>query len=414
MALLMDSVNDKVAYGTVFPPFTVIDNTEGFTAESITGGIRIFSPVDSRAQYNGTLARATQEANFGLYPGGVFYGGFDGQKNVLQVFPEDEVVACTNFYIERSTRETDDIRVTSVEAKIIATNGTDEFDLERFPIQLASIALTGDTQQFDLTLKKTYHIPDSEPRKIFNIKRRNDLDFGSKKYFSIQHPFMWRWEYWEKLMGSDPFFFDSNQPNNGLSHKWNRYSTGAWKTQYQLIVNATKNGVKQQYKYSDTIIPYNYGSNGKYTTKQIELFDPDTLASLFLNNQWNIPTDKKTLVVATFINVDLLDQCTVEIRIETFEEGGIQGIRSYSSRWVRDGDTWLASINDDGLVDLIVSGNTATAKCLIDNDLLQKSSSAVSISARIYEYGTVPHRFLTNDADTPSPLTNDNGDNFIL
>ncbi len=415
---LRDSINDMVPYGTLTSPFTT-QNIEGFTVDlninspsSFTFNLR--APLDSKSKYNNAILYVEQAGVINNTSNQYFYGGFDGAPKSLIVFPEDEIVACTNFYIERSTRELDDIRLTSVEAKIIATNGTDEFDLEKFPIQLAGVALIGGTQQFDLTLKKPYHIPDSEPRKIYNIKRRNDLDTGSKKYFSIQHPFMWRWEYWEKLMGADPFFFDASQPSNGLNHKWSRYSIGSWKTQYQLIVNATKNGVKQQYKYTDTIYPTAYASNARFTTKKIELFDPDTLTSLYINNQWNIPTDKKTLVVATFTNISALDQCTVEIRIESFEQGGIQGTRSYSSRWVRDGDTWFSSPNNDGLVDLIVSGNTATAKCLVDNDILQKSLTDVSISARIYEYGTVPHRFLTNDEDTPRPLTNDNGDNFIL
>lgn len=418
---LMDSINDQVSYGTLPPPFISQNTTENFAAAlniSTYFTFLIQSPSGSKSKYNGTTILLKQPSGIKNINNQLFYGGYDGSKNILQVFPEDEIVACTNFYIERNTRETDDIRLTSVEAKIIATNTSDpfnplEFDLEKFPIQLASVALTGDTQQFDITLKKPYHLPDSEPRKIFNIKRRNDLDTGSKKYFSIQHPFIWRWEYWEKLMGANAFFFNATQPNNGLNQNWNRYYTGSWKTQYQLIVNATKNGIKQQYKYTDSILPHGYASNTRYVTKKIELFDPDTLDSLFLNSRWNIPTDKKTLIVATFSVTGLLDQCTVVIHMETFEKGGITGTRSYSSRWVRDGDTWLASTNDDGLIDLIVSGDTATAKCLIDNSLLQQGSD-VSISARIYEYGTVPHRFLTNDADASSPLTNDNGDNFIL
>jgi hypothetical protein len=416
---LIDSINDRVAYGSFFGIFTALVNP-GFTAtyavgsSPLTFNLIITSPAGSQTLYNGKVTYAGQPTPGLDFSSSTFFGGVAGTKKTLKVFPEDEIVACTNFFIERSTRELDDIRLTSVEAKIIATNGTDEFDLDRFPIQLASVALTGDTQQFDITIKKPYHIPDSEPRKIFNLKRRNDLDAGSKKYFSIQHPFMWRWEYWEKLMGGDPFFFDANQPNNGLNHFWKRYSAGSWKTQYQLVVNATKNGIRQQYKFSDTIIPTGYGTNGNFTTRKIELFDPDTLVSLFLNNQWNIPTDKKTLVVATFINVNILDQCTVRFGFYPDEEGGQNDTRTYSSRWVRDGDTWYASTNDDGLIDLVVSGNTAVAKCLIDNNLLQKNYLAYSISARIYEYGTVPHRFLTNDEDTPRPLTNDNGDNFIL
>lgn len=417
---LVDSINDQVAYGTIPAPFTSINTTDDVIAnhniEPSSFTLFLQSPLNSKAKYNGYAVYFKQGVSGGF--GNVFYGGSNGSTKSLDIFVEDEIVACSNFYIERDTRPSDEIIITSIESKVIATNGTDEFDLENFKVQTGSVSLTGDTQQIDTSILRPFHIPVDEPRKVVTVKRRNDLDLGSRKYFSVQFPFMFRWEDWEKLLNVNPFFLDTTKPNNNLNHQWIHYNTGPWKINYQLIINATKNGVKQQYKYNTEFIPHNYKSNHYYIVKDIETFDPDTLQPLIFTGKEYIHSGKKTLVVATFETSLLvtIETATVVIGMEVYGKGGILGKRSYSSRWVRDGDTWFESLNNDGLIDLnltnTVDGTIVIAKCLINNELLPADAKSFSLMARCYEYGTIPDTFLVDDTDDENELT-DNADNDL-
>lgn len=415
---LVDSINDRIAYGTIPAPFTSINTTDVIVAnhniEPSSFTLLLQAPLNSKAKYNGYPVYFKQGAIGGF--GNEFYGGSNGTPKSLDVFVEDELVACTDFYIERDTRPNDEIIITSVESKVIATNGTEEFDLESFKVQTGSVSLTGDTQQIDTSILRPFHIPVDEPRKVVTVKRRNDLDLGSRKYFSVQFPFMFRWEDWEKLLNVNPFFLDATKPNNNLNHQWIHYNTGPWKINYQLVINATKNGVKQQYKYNTEFIPHNYESNQSYFLRDIETFDPDTLQPLIFTGKEYIHSGKKTLVVATFETFFKFNNATVVIGMEVYGKGGILGKRSYSSRWVRDGDTWFESLNNDGLVELTLSdlpnSTLIVAKCLINNELLPQDSRSFSLMARCYEYGTIPDTFLVDDTDDENELT-DNADNDL-
>ena len=425
---LVDSVNDKVAYGTIPAPFTSINTTENFVVIGVntsTGGLgtlyglTVQAPSGSKTKYNGKILYVTQNEIVKNSANYTFYGGYDGANPVLDVFVEDEIVACSQFYIERDTRLSDEIIITSIDCKVIATEGDNEFDLEKFAVQTGSVPLTGDTQQIDTSILRPFHIPVEEPRKTVVVKRRNDLDAGSRKYFSVQFPFMFRWEDWEKLLNVDPFFLDATKPNKNFNHQWIHYNTGFWKINYQLVVNATKNGVRQQYKHNDLLVPHNYVSNVYYTVKKIETFDADTLQPLIFSGKDYIHSTNKTLVVATFelgYNI-VLDNATVLIGMEVFGKGGILGKRSYSSRWIRDSDTWFESLNNDGLVELTVTypvtGTLIVAKCLINNEQLPQDSKSFSLMARCYEYGTIPDTFLVDDTYDENPLT-DNADNDLI
>ena len=166
-------------------------------------------------------------------------------------------------------------------------------------------------------------------------------------------------------------------------------------------------------------MPHNYVSNVYYTVKKIETFDADTLQPLIFSGKDYIHSTNKTLVVATFelgYNI-VLDNATVLIGMEVFGKGGILGKRSYSSRWIRDSDTWFESLNNDGLVKLTVTypvtGTLIVAKCLINNEQLPQDSKSFSLMARCYEYGTIPDTFLVDDTYDENPLT-DNADNDLI
>lgn len=311
-------------------------------------------------------------------------------RSTFEVFPEDEIVCCSDFYIESAGRESDVIKLTSINAKIIVYNGTDEFELDQFIMNTASLPLTGYTQEFDNQVPRAFHIPVGTIRKYIEIKRRHDLDTGTRKYFSSFYPILFRWETWTAWFGVDPSFFDSTLPNNGFNAWWFRYAQGLWTINYKLIINATKNGVPQQYILLNKITPNDYNSNDDFSAKTIDTKDPDTLTSLVSGGVTYILGYKNTLVTATFTKSTIFAGATIVIGLEVFGVGGIYGKRRYSSKWVADSDTWFASTDGSGKVELTISGSTVTGKCLIDFTQLPTGISSYKLSARCYDFGGNP------------------------
>jgi hypothetical protein len=404
---LVDSINTNTIGCAVFGGKPAFDNSLGFTAtwDLATYTLTIYPPASSENTY------------YSRFVSGVLFNqGFDEfiadptgvPASIFDVFPEDEIVACSNFYIETLGRETDVIKLTSVSGQVVArhTGTGEEFELDGFHMSLGSIPLTGDSQQFDSQVARAFHIPVGTLRKYIEVKRRNDLDTTTKRYFSSNYPFLFRWEYWTQALGVHSDFFKPAQPNNGFNEWWYHYADGKfWILDYKLTINATKNGTPQQYVLYNKITPHDYNSNAEWTAKTITTFDPDTLTSLVTGGNTYISGYKDTLVVAEFTKATAPSGYTVVIGIEAFEQGGIYGKRRYSSKWVGDSDTWFKSMDGSGKVVLTETGTTITAKCLIDFTQLPQGISDFKITARIYD----PNVGNALETDDGVPITDDDG-----
>ncbi len=336
-----------------------------------------------------------------------------GAGDTFDVYPGDECVACSNFYIESSGRLSNVIAIKSVKGQIIAVNGSKSFSLDQFLTSLTGFPMVGYTQQFDVEIADAFHIPAGEIRKTYVVKRRNDLDTGTRKYFSFYYPFLFRWETWTAALGVDPSFFNASLPNNGFNEWWYQYAqTAGWSLNYLLTINATKDGVAQQYTLQQQIIPHNYGSNANFTTKDILPFDPATLtqllsgsggaiqlnvggsANVIINGQtyYKDGVDyfyayQKTLIVAIFTKSPAPVGYTVCIDVELYGAGGIYGRRRYSSKWVADADTWFSSTDGSGKVLTVTYGTSIIAYCYLDPSTLNFPAKVTSMNfrARIYE-----------------------------
>lgn len=411
MLAMVNSINTH----TSSCPFTQYN--DGDFIASWNNLTKIFSlsvPIGSGTQFHNNFFRLY--ANNGSLSGdSALLKPFISPKNILEVFPQDELVSCSDFYIESETRTTDVIKITSINPKIIVSNGTDEFELESYLINTENSPLIGYTQQFDLKVEREFHIPENEIRKYFEVKRRNDLDTGTRKYFSAFYPFLIRWETWAAALGIDASFFDSTLPNNGFNHWWFHYKAGTWKIYYKLEINATKNGTIQQYFSEQEININDYSSNSDFTTKSTCTFKEEDLTALLsgsggavqlitggggsvtINGQNYLTTGenfvfnyKKTLIVAIFTKSSLPTNVNVEIDVEVFEQGGISGKRRYSSKWEADSDTWFSSVDGSGKVKLYAYGNSIVALCYIDPETLNFPSKTASwsFSPRIFELAT--------------------------
>lgn len=431
MAALVNSINNNTPngfYGFGFPAF---NNTFGFTASWNIGTqkLTINAPLNSGASYNGKYVHysagtsGTAEA-----PDQLWSDGHNGTRATFDVFPEDEIVACSSFYIESNTRLSNVIKLTSLKAQIVASNATNTFKLGEFIMPLDGQPMMGYTQQFDIQVPLQYHVPANSIRKFIEVKRDTTLDTGTRKYFTSKFPFIFRWETWVSIVGADPSFYNPALPNNGFNEWWYQYASGAFQIYYLLTIGATKDGVPQQYTLQQPIIPHDYRSNAAFTTTEPLTFDPAVLADAgggavqlvtgagspqTINGQVFQKTGthfiygyKPTLVAAIFTKTTAPASACVVIGIEVYNQGGIAGKRRYSSKWQADSDTWFASVDPVGtpnMVKISAFGNSIIAQCLIDNTKLPPGITSYKLTARIYEIGGVL------ETDDSVPIETDGG-----
>lgn len=362
-------------------------------AEYVSGtvmNLSILSPDETGANFNGKFFYADSVSfdAFTFIPGAMSGGVNEVPADILECFPEDEIVACTKFYIDRDGREDDDIVITSVQNKIIAKNTVtdDYFVLDGCTVNTSFYPKVGEVQYINAQLNRDFHVPADTIRKAIHLYRRIDLDSGDKYYYQFNFPFLFRWETWVKLVSANSDFFNNTQSNNGLNHWWFHYYSGDWKIYNRVIINATKNGVTQQYTQDNEIIPHDYNSNSDWTTKNIKTYNEDGSVELYDGvSKRFIFGDANTLVKANFTKNATPAGVTVEIKMEVWEQGGYYGQRVYSSRWEADDDTWFTSTDGSGKVVLTPSGNSIEAKCLIDFSLIPTDVVSYKISARIYD-----------------------------
>ena len=416
LALLVTSLNTNTNHGTLSGLFTTFGNSQGFTASynSSTSVFTITPPAGSGTLYNGVKVSFAFPAAGGFSTTPIFAVPFSGGLGVtLDTFPQDEIVACTDFYIESNGRPSDVIKLTNINAKIVASNGTSTFELDQFLMNVSSIPLTGNTQQFDSQIARVFNVPVGTIRKYIEVQRRNDLDTGTRWYFSIYYPFMVRWETWTAVLGVDASFFNASLPNNGFNQWWYQYGqSSGWSLYYELIINATENGNAQSYTLQIPFLIHNYSGNSAYTVKQVMSFHASGLAALqsgsggaiqyqsggsttvvingqtyYIDGNNVVFADQKVLLVAIFTKTSAPSTPTVEFKAEVYQQGGIAGERVYSSKWVSDGNTWFSSTDGSGMVVVEEHGDSVVAYCYFDPTTANfpKNAKYISVAARIYE-----------------------------
>lgn len=312
--------------------------------------------------------------------------------NTLTTFPEDEVVSYSQFYIDKNGRETDTISLSSLLVRIKAKNSvtSDEFTLDSFPISLSSLSVVSGNQFIDFSLDRVFRIPATEIRKQIKIKRRSDLDGSGKVYYDVLFPFLMRWEYWVKLTGVNDEFFDIAQPQNGTNQNWIEYDLKAnWDIYLDLSIIANKNGTPLSYSQESIILMSDYDSNPDWINNTVKSYLPDGSSELYdpVSDRRFLLGYEDTLVKAEFTSnsgTPDLNDSVVNMRIEVFEEGGVEQSRRMSSRWESDSDTWFKAIDLNNKTKLALSGNTLIASVLVNKDLIPLDKKKFRISARLY------------------------------
>lgn len=311
----------------------------------------------------------------------------------LDVFPEDEIVAYSQFYIDKNGRLTDDIQIKSIQARVKAKNSSNasEFTLDNFNLSFSGLPFINGNQYVSFELDRVFHIPSTEIRKKIQVKRRTDLDGGNKFYYDIIFPFLMRWEYWKALADANGDFFNITEPQNGWNQFWHRYSTVTnWGIYYELKVRALKNGELLTYTFENQLTSNDYDTNPAWEPDSIKAYDPDTNTLLYdgVSLRNFILGYKNTRIEALFTKNTFtpnISKIHVNFGIEVFEEGGIEGRRRISSKWPIDSDTWWLSIDGTNKTKLTLVGNTVKAEALVDFSKIPLDKQKFKLTARLYD-----------------------------
>ncbi len=318
-------------------------------------------------------------------------------QDEIGVFPYDEVVARAQFQIDRTLYPTDIVSLKSLRGRIKIKNPTSgmEFVLDSFSINTLGLGLDSSGYQYiDIAQPRSYHIPDTEPRKNIVIKRRGDLDTADQFFYDFIFPFMNRWEYWEALAGVNAAFFNTGEPNNGQNHEWNRYTStiSGWKMYFEFHVVFDFNGSNLTETFESEIVngeelkpsePWQFISIKSYDPDtSAELYDPAAMKKFLLGY-------KPTLIEVIFLKEAVFSSADISVLspIETFEEGGVNGRRRFSSIQPMASDTWMIGITDVTLIDLdFAVSNYVKARFLVDhNSLLSTNRYKFTIGGRLFE-----------------------------
>lgn len=321
------------------------------------------------------------------------------QVSTQNTFSEDELVAFSVATI------TPDPLVASVVLnkatfRIVAQNLINpliKFTLESKTLQLPNDNIVSGYQYFDIKIPKNIRIPSTEIRKNIIAKRSTGLTYN------LLYPYLNRWEYWEKLLNVNPYFFNTLLPNNGFNHDWVKYDVVSnWLLRFEVEISARVNNVPATYIDSYGYYTKNRNLVSSSISATIKTYDSVTLTQLVDSVPKNyILGYKNTLVKAEFISTGFtldLRELVAVIGIEIFEEGGVTGKRRMSSLYPSDSDTWFIPLPGETKTKLTTSNgfHTATAECLVDFTKLNLGKAKYKLTCRLYGAFTQAANYLVS------------------
>lgn len=330
--------------------------------------------------------------------------------STLDIQPVDDIVCNSEFYIDFTDLENDNVLIKSVTPSLrLKKSGQSDVILESNAINVDNSQIIVDglynIQNINYAQGREFKIPIEEIRKYITFSRNINNDSGNKRYYSLNYPFMMRWEYWKQLLLAtySKDFFANLQDFQGYNHNWTRLANvSGWSFIYQIDFVIERLGVLYNQTFTKTITSKDFDANTDWTT---------TIVSSGLENGGVklIKGYEQTEITATFEKVSgtIPDVSAVAIVlwIETYESGGITDIRRISSVHDNDSQSWFV----ENLVDITSpSSGVFVGTCNIDNTKLP-SNNKYTIYARIYEITVIEDTVrVTND-----DIIRETIDNFI-
>ena len=322
------------------------------------------------------------------------YGVFE-----LDIQPVDDVVCNSEFYIDFTGLENDNVLIRSVKPKLLLRkSGQSDIVLESFTINCDNTQLVADglytIQNIDFAKGREFKIPIDEIRKNITFSRNYNNDVSNKRYYSLNYPFMMRWEYWKQLELSQlpKDFFDPILDFKGYNQKWTRLANiSGWSFVYEIDFVINRLGIDYNQTFTKSIISKDFNSNTVWNTT--------TISSGLENGALKLLKGyEQTEITATFTKISgsipILANTAIVMWIETFESGGVGDIRRISSVYNNDAQSWFI---ENKVVITNPSSGVFVGKAKIDNTKLPKNNK-YTIYARIYELNLIPDNArITND-----------------
>lgn len=212
-----------------------------------------------------------------------------------------------------------------------------------------------------------------------------NLTFGNQNY-KYQIGLKMSWQDWEALNTVDGIFFDTNELNNGLNKKADRFSGEEdYVIKIRQVLNVRKGGVITTYNaFSPEIRVFDYEKDRNIT--------PDFTGSMVFQDENNnglsdnVIANENSTVTVTFDDGNTKTSISgfeAIIRIQEKVQGTEHSIHEISSlRGVLAGNLLTPLAGESNTNKSIVAGNF-TAKCLVDGDLLIAEN--YTLSSRLFE-----------------------------
>lgn len=335
---------------------------------------------------------------------------FFGQET-LEMFPVDDVVANSYITCDYTGKESDNIKISSVEQLLVLTHATEaDIILERNFINCENFPLVGSLpsiQDIDYVQDRPFQIPSGEIRKTIAFGRDYANDSGLIKAFGLSYPFMNRWEYWNKLEGVNNIpssLFDASKDFKGINHFWNRLvNASGWDLVYRTKFTIEQNGVNFQQEFEDALTSQDFNSNTDWSNCNIKSYDSVSNVEITASGTKYLDSAKYTKLAASFEKStgtvpSSSSDVAIVIWVMRFEAGTIADIYRLSSEYETGDDGILKSITGNGLVDVNKTSSTFTGTCYLDNTKIPQNTSKMTVYARIYEKSSTEFNVrITND-----------------
>lgn len=330
-------------------------------------------------------------------------------KPTLDMFPVDDVISRTDFSIDFTGHETEGIKILSVKPAIKLKHATNaDITLESFAVNTNNYPLIGTlpgVQNIQYQQDRVFKREDGN-RKSVVLKREFVNDLGLIKSFSLNYPFMHRWEYWialQNIANIPSSLFDSTKPLNGLNNLWDRLeSITGWTLNYDLEFTILQNGKTFIQSFSYPLQSQYFLANTEWTNCSIKSYDTDTNSEITNASVQYLHGYKNTKIVATFQKttgaIPDISQVAMAIWIEPFEGLGISDIRLASSEYNLIPLSWFLSINSTNKVSLSQTGGVFTGSVLVDSSKLP-ANKRFTVYARIYEKTGVTINYILQEDD---------------
>jgi hypothetical protein len=306
--------------------------------------------------------------------------------------------SCSDFNLEDDLGFVADFELveadenSSVAVSVVVKNSsTDvEFTLDSVDFDISQQDLNYFAKQ-SVTLNN--NLPQSSLKKVAYLMEKNALSGGSMNV-RLYYPFLFKWEYWEDLVNTHPYFTSQGLSNNN----WFNFQSSPWSV--KLKVEITRNGTTDWFyknvsfkTYDDSII-----------TSTISLFEYPAMTSIT-----NLKEDIQILVRAMHVasggfSNDVYGQITIEAK-----ESSPRWVMSTEIDTNTDANNPLYGITNNQLTTSGAGTTTVVFECLLD--MTKVTAGNLCITSKISEERAVGGDLLifTNG----NGVLNTNSINFI-